>query len=441
MIGAYAYTPDIWPPLAAAIFVATLGLYAWRRRNAPAVWPFAAISLFASLLMLGIALEAAAVAPATKFAWYKFQFLMQVLAVTGGTCFTLEYTYPGRWLTRRNLTLLALPPLLCLLLIIIDDSQLIWRRLEVGSDGLVVPYYAIPGAILLAYAWSLFLLNAAAFLWLFIRSPQHRWPAALMLFGQVTGRLVYLIDVARLPWLTPLDPLVAATLAPWMMYAIALFGFRIFDPLPTARAMALEQMREGMVVLDSSWRVANLNPAAAEMLSTSATHACGKLLGELLSAFPDVAARLTGAAAEPVEISLGAGPKARFCALELSLLKDFRGLTIGHLLLLHDVPEQRRARAQMLTHQWAEAMLQEREQLALELHDNFSQSLAFLNMQAQAAQRYLQTHQEEAARASMARLAEVSREMQGDVRELIGSLLTVSPPVGGFCVALHQVVT
>jgi signal transduction histidine kinase len=114
---------------------------------------------------------------------------------------------------------------------------------------------------------------------------------------------------------------------------------------------------------------------------------------------------------------------------------------IGHLLLLRDVTEQRRAQAQMLAQQWAQAVLQEREQLALELHDGLSQSLAFLNMQAQAAQLYLQTDQEEAARVSMTRLAEVSRDMQGDVRELIGSMLTVSLPVEGFCVALRQVVT
>ena len=44
------------------------------------------------------------------------------------------------------------------------------------------------------------------------------------------------------------------------MYAIALFGFRIFDPLPAAHAMVIEQMREGMVVLDARWRVAQPEP-------------------------------------------------------------------------------------------------------------------------------------------------------------------------------------
>ena len=127
--------------------------------------------------------------------------------------------------------------------------------------------------------------------------------------------------------------------------------------------------------------------------------------------------------------------------MQASPLTHPGGFHLGRLILLQDVTEQHCAQAQMLTQQWAQAVLQEREQVAIELHDGLSQNLAFLNIQAQAAQLYLQTGQEDAARVSMTRLAEVSREMQGDVRELIGGMLTGNLPIEGFCVALHQVVT
>ena len=441
MTGAYAYTPDIWPPLVAAIFLAAIGLYAWRRRGVPGGKPFVAMSAVSILLLLGIAFEAAAVAPATKIAWYELQFVLLVAGTTPVTCFVLDYAYPGRWLTPRNVLLLSIPPLLCLLMALINDYQLIWRRLEVGADGTVVLTYAPGGALLVAYGLALFLLYTAVFLRLFIRSPQHRWPVALMLLGQISSRAVFLVDNARLPALSMLDLSVLVIVLPWAMYAVALFGFRILDPLPAARSTALEQMRDGMVVLDARGHITCLNPTAANILGTSTARACGKTLAEVLPAFADPTGRLNDGAAGTAEISQGRGPEARSYALEVSVLKDFRGPIIGHLLLLRDVTEQRRAQAQMLAQQWAQAVLQEREQLALELHDGLSQSLAFLNIQAQAAQLYLQTGQEEAARVSMTRLAEVSREMQGDVRELIGSMLTVSLPIDGFCVALHQVVT
>ena len=188
MTGAYAYTPAIWPPLAGVIFLAAIGLYCWRRRSVPAALPLLAVSLFGALFLLGIALEAAAVAPATKIAWFRFQGVWRAPSVTAGLCFVLEYAYPGRWLTRRNLVLLSIPALLDIFLVVINDSQLMWRRLQIGPGGSVVAYLTPAGVILAAYGVGLVLVNAAVLLWLFIRSPQHRWPVALILAGQIANR-------------------------------------------------------------------------------------------------------------------------------------------------------------------------------------------------------------------------------------------------------------
>ena len=424
MPGACAYTPDIWPPLVTAVFVAALGLYTWQRRNVPAGKPFVAISLFATLMLLGIALEAAAIAPTTKTIWYKFQFVMQMLAVTGGTCFTLEYANPGRWLTRRNLTLLAVPPLLTVLLIFINDSHFIWRRLEVRPDGSVVPYYALPGAILLAYAWCLVLLNTAAFLWLFIRSPQHRWPVALMLFGQIAGRVIYLFDIAHLRSPTLLDLTVLAVLAPWTAYAVALFGFRIFDPLPAARATALEQMCEGMVVFDSTGRVVSLNPAAERILDVRSGFARGKTWQQLLAAerpppaWPDVNER-PGLTAEAADMTFGGGSEVRHYAPAFSPLRDHREVIVGHLLLLRDVTEQREAQARLLEQERVLATLRERERLARELHDSAGQILAYVSIQAQAVARLVHGGDAVKAEAQLRRLAEAAQEAHADLRESI----------------------
>lgn len=441
MTGTYTYTPEIWLPLAIAIFLAALSLYSWRHRSIPAARSLAASSLFGALWMLGIAIEVATVAPGAKITWHKFQAAWQLPAATAMVCFALEYAHPGRWLTRRNLTLLALPPLLIMLLIASNSAPLI--RLEIAPDGLVARQFGTLGTIMLVYGLGLGLVNTAAFLWLFIRSPQHRWPVALILFGDIAGRGLYglhVLNAAPLSSLTLPNAFAASLLLDWIMYAIALFGFRILDPLPAARKVAIAQMREGMVVFDAQWRVASLNPAAASMVSTSAAHARGKTLAELLPDFADLSERMADTAPDAVEINLGTGEEARCYALNASLLKDFRGLPIGRLLLLRDVTERRQAQAQVLEHQWARAILQEREQLAHELHDGLSQSLAFLNLQAQTTQVYLRAGQGEAAQNSLARLAEVSREMQDDMRELIGNLLAVMLPSEGFCSALRQAV-
>ena len=163
-------------------------------------------------------------------------------------------------------------------------------------------------------------------LWLFIRSPQHRWPVALILARQIANReLLYVVDAAHLPWPIPLDPVVVGILLVATTYAVALFGFHIFDPLPAARTTAFEQMREGMVVFDPQWRVANLNPAAASVLGVSAVSARGKRPEETAPAFGNLSARLAAAPEEPFEIELSAGAGARTYESEVSSLHDFAG--------------------------------------------------------------------------------------------------------------------
>ena len=131
-------------------------------------------------------------------AWYRFQFVLIIAGATPVTCFVLDYAYPGRWLTRRNLFLFSIPPLFCLLMAVINDSQLIWRRLEVGADGSVVLTYAPGGALLVAYGLALFLLYTASSSGCSSarRSTAGRWRDAAR---TDYSRAVFLLDNAHPP--------------------------------------------------------------------------------------------------------------------------------------------------------------------------------------------------------------------------------------------------
>ena len=355
--------------------------------------PFFAASAFGSLLLLGIAFETAAVVPAAKIGWYQWQYAVQMLAVTAGTCIALEYTYPGRWLTRRNLALLALPPLLTMT-VIVFAPQLIWQRLSVGPNGAVVAVYTPLGVLPAAYSWGLLLVNGAAFLWLFAHSPQHRWPVALMLGGQITGRVLILLDITSVPRFMGIDLTVAAVLAPWATYAAALLFFHILDPLPAAQQTALAQMSEGMIVLDAAGRVASVNPAASAMLNIAVGRARGRLLGELLPA----SVRLAGLVRwRPHRESAWSQPRSTLAATLVSSAGSigtpsnsrrsatFAANCAGNLLMLRDITEQKRARAQVLEQERALATLRERERLARELHDGVTQLVAAAHLQVNTA--------------------------------------------------------
>jgi len=86
------------------------------------------------------------------------------------------------------------------------------------------------------------------------------------------------------------------------------------------------------------------------------------------------------------------------------------------------------------------ATLEERERLARELHDQLAQDLAFINLQAQAACAMIESDQADQAEATIQRLAEITRQIQTDVRESISFLGATNFENGGFLEAFSQTV-
>ncbi len=106
------YTPAIWSPLITILFLLAMALHSWRHRRLPGALPFMAGCLFTTLTITGILMTSLSVEPANRLFWFRFQGAWIPSAAAAITCFVIEYTWPGRWLTRRNLALLSIFPLL-----------------------------------------------------------------------------------------------------------------------------------------------------------------------------------------------------------------------------------------------------------------------------------------------------------------------------------------
>jgi PAS domain S-box-containing protein len=443
----YAYTPAIWPSVLMVLLMVWLTVYSGRRRSVPGATPLMIACLFAAVWGAGSMMEAAAVDLETRIFWFKFQAVWSLPIVIAITCFVLEYTWPGRWLTPRNLTLLFLPGLLMVLMIVTNDlHHLAWRSFLIQDK--IIPLFGPGSWIGLVYAFVfLEIVNLVAFGWLFLHSPQHRWPVTVMLLGQFGGRTLWLLDrIGPLQSALPLDLLGISF--EFLMYAIALFGFHIFDPISLARQTVIEQMQAGMLVVDTQGRVVSLNPAAVIILGSPAKDLLGYPIQDLLPACADLAGNLQAAGTGRIEISLpqvhsqgrmpgtsrdglGSESKIRHYQLEASYLHDWRGLEVGCLVLLHDVTDQKRDQMQIIEQQRALAMLQEREQLARELHDGVGQVLGYVKMQAQAARDRLAQDQLAAADSDLEKLVAVVQDAHTDVREYImGAKLTASDQPG-----------
>jgi signal transduction histidine kinase len=426
----YAYTPKIWLPFFTVLLLIALAVYSGRRRNVPGATWLMIVCIIGAAWATCWGMEAAALDLANKIIWVKVQGVLNCPIITTITCFFLEYAWPGRWLTRRNLILLSIPCLLVLGLALTNDRyHLLW--LGFVLDDKTIPLRSPINWMVVVYAFvGLELLNVIVFAWLFRHSPQHRWPVALMLIGQIVGRLAYILDATRVLH-SGLPINVLGMDFEFLIYSIGLYGFRILDPIPLARQTTIEQLQTGMLVLDPQWRVVSANPAASAILGLSLKRLLNYPIQELIPAWTQLPRDLQTAGADRMEISLGTGPETRCYQLEVSALKDWRGLEVGRLLLLQDVTDQRRAQALIAEQQRALAMLQEREHLARELHDGIGQVLGYVKMQAQSARDRLALDQKAAADSQLAQLVRVAQDAHADVREyILGAKSAVSGQPG-----------
>jgi len=411
----YIYSPNILPSIIAALFIFALALYSYRNRRVPGALPFSIACVLGFLWSVGSILEFSAVDLDLMIFWRKFQVMMQLPSATAITCFLLEYTWPKRWLTRRNLILLSIVPVLMVLVIITNPfHHLFWESFDfdgglVANGGPLMPYF-------LAYVFVNFSINLIVFVWLFIHSSQNRWPVIIMIIGQILMRIFYFIDISDQTAIhLPFSAVGIAITS--SLYAIVFFRFQILGPIPLARQAMIEQLPIGMIVLDNQGKIHSLNPAAETMLKIANKAAKGLKFVDILPT--DIRNSYIEDTEEPIEFECDIEGGKRCLILNGSSLRDWRKLEIGRLLLLRDVSDQRKAQNKIIEQQRVLATLKERELLARELHDDLAQVFSFIHTQGQTIHRLMHKGEVNTAHKYLERLVEVAGHGEADIRESI----------------------
>jgi diguanylate cyclase (GGDEF)-like protein/PAS domain S-box-containing protein len=132
--------------------------------------------------------------------------------------------------------------------------------------------------------------------------------------------------------------------------------------IPHPRDRIVDAMRDGVVVLDSSWRIVDVNPAASRLLNRAQSTLIGASLETIL---PTLGSPhdLASQSEQSVELMLGEDPFAPHCLAHLAPIGGAIASTAGWLLTLNDISERKRA----------EAALEERERQYRTVVDSLSE--------------------------------------------------------------------
>lgn len=336
-----------------AVVAAALSIYAWRRRATPGAGELALLLCAVSVWSIGYGLEFFFTDLGAKLFWSSVQYLGVVTVPVAWLLFALRYTGRERWISRRNLTLLAVAPAITLALVWTNWAHhIFWIRASTDpSKTFLLVDHGAWFWVFFAYAYVVIALGAFLLVSMLIRSQRlYRGQSIALLVAAaapwVGNGMYLLLGLGPLP---NLDPTSFTFLVSGAAVSWSLFRYRLLDIVPVARDAVIEGMNDGVIVIDPQRRVVDLNPAAREILHGLDPDAVGR---PLESVAPEISALLEGhgeAEEAHEEVSLGRDSAGRRdYDLALSALRDRKGMVTGHLLVLRDVTERRRAEQNLL---------------------------------------------------------------------------------------------
>lgn len=320
-----------------------MSLYAWRRHPASGAAVFSLLTLAVALWSLTYALELASANLAAKIFWGKIQYVSIASLPLLWFVFALYYADRSRWLTRRNLGLLAAIPVITILLMWTNEAHgLIWRRVSLEQNGASFSLIVSYGGwfwVHSVYSYILLLAGSVVLIGLLRRSSNlYRRQASTLLLGVIIpwiGNGVYISGLSPLPNLD-LTPF-AFTLSCLFM-AWSLFRYRLLDIVPVARRAVVDGMKDGVFVLDAQNRIVDINPAGQRFVGQNASAIIGQPAGQVFAKWPNLVERYRHTTEARAEISTD---DERYFDMTISPLFNRHNQLTGRLIVVRDITQQK----------------------------------------------------------------------------------------------------
>lgn len=317
---------------------------AWRR-SAPGSW-------ILSLLLLSTAVWSGAystywmnISGDAKIFWFDLMYIGVCALPTLLLLFALVFTHNEAYLTRRNILLLSLQPILSLLLQWTNNyHHFFYLSIKAIQVQDFVRMELTRGPWYYANDVYSYLILGVAFLILSqgaLRSgPFYLNQYRLVLLGASLPWAASVYSELNFPkWggadFTPLTFGISG-----IIFAFAILRVRFMDLVPVARSYLIENMRDGILVLDEQNRILDLNPAMENFLSNKVSSYIGKNASEVFIEWKEQIDSLGDEAETRTELRVPKDP-SRYLDLRITPLYDRSHALNGRLIVFRDITERK----------------------------------------------------------------------------------------------------
>ncbi len=279
--------------------------------------------------------------------WITARYIGLILMVPFFLAFALQYTGREKWASGKRLAAIFIIPVISII-VICTNSLHHWmiRDIQYAMDGpllyLSTVHYGWYHWVHTAYCYLLVLIASLLILQMAARSFNlYRQQAITLMLGVIPGVAASAVD--------------AFQLLPQFKHAVTPLGFALtgiffFDSIsrrqllnvvPIARDMLIENMGDGMLVLNKAGQVVDINPAAEVLLSVRSTEIIGLPVREALQEWRGLIDSYQNKKTSQDEIPFERDGQRKYYDVRISSVLDRRTHLIGRLVILRDVTQRK----------------------------------------------------------------------------------------------------
>lgn len=325
----------------AAVISIAIAVTAYRYRGDPGAQPFVALMIALAGWSLAYAVQLGFTTMPAQLLWQQVSLAIGGTVPTLWLLFTIEYAGKSDWLTRGRRALLAVDPIAFGLLTLTNPLHgLIWQQATftpgspppVVTLSLGVGYY-----VHIIYAYVVVAGGLGLLILVFTRSSSlYRKQSSTLIFGALPPFLANIAFTLRIGW----GPLPALDLTPFafvltgLLFSLAHFQFDLLDRAPIARQRILNEMGDGVIVLDTDATIVEANPIARRILDPPPT--VGTDIREVIPTDAETnEAALAAIRGRTITTTIGG--QRRAYDIQVSSLTDHHDRRMGHVIALRDV--------------------------------------------------------------------------------------------------------
>jgi len=410
---------NIWLYLLCVAVLESLPAYLWQFRNSPGTMPLIYAQICKGAMLLLLVFASMSKDLLSKVFWISLYQLPLILLSYVWFMFMIQISGQAEKIPRK-VHYVASGFIALLWLAILSNSWHGWFWSEVRLDG--GNLLGVRGPLfwlVLGCCYTLNLINFGLNVrWVLTTYGLRRRQAITILISPLFTLIPHL--VALMPGDKLYSPYPVGFLLSGIYITWAYQRLFIFNILPQAQKAVVQNMIDGLLIIDEEGYIVEMNPVAKKMF-TDLTADVGGKFSEFVAVWPALGEVGSYTSAQILEAAWDY-PRGR-CYYQLNMTPLIsQGNLLGKVIFIKDITQQKQIQDQLMEQEKALSIMVERDRLGREIHDGRGQIWNYINLELQTTRSLLNGGRIEEVGKQIDQLIGIVKELNVEVRESIVGL-------------------